>query len=116
MRSANAYPTARLTPGMKRARQRATWSNVLWSSLRTITRHSPPRPLPGPSTRGSSTVWLTAPRLAVPQPSHGREDRQQARQQAAQDLRVAQALGEHRADDLADRQGALIGRLRRLAG
>ena len=36
-----------------------TWSKVLWSSLRTITRHSPPRPLPGPSTRGSSTVWLT---------------------------------------------------------
>src|SRR3954465_7081383 len=44
-------------PGMQRARVNATWSNVLWSSLRTITRQSPPRSLPGPWTRGSSTVW-----------------------------------------------------------
>src|ERR671922_1541555 len=44
-------------PGMQRASVNATWSNVLWSSLRTITRQSPPRSLPGPWTRGSSTVW-----------------------------------------------------------
>src|SRR6186997_2188947 len=44
-------------PGMQRASVKATWSNVLWSSLRTITRQSPPRSLPGPWTRGSSTVW-----------------------------------------------------------
>src|ERR1700730_11043441 len=46
---------------MKRANVRATWSNVLWLSLRTITRHEPPRPLPGVPTRGFSTVWLTSP-------------------------------------------------------
>src|SRR3954447_9562343 len=34
----------------------ATWSNVLWSSLRTITRHAPPSPLSGPATRGRSMV------------------------------------------------------------
>src|SRR5689334_2292009 len=41
---------------MTRARQTATWSNVLWSSLRTMTRQSPPWPVPGPSTRGRSIV------------------------------------------------------------
>src|SRR5690349_13322302 len=34
----------------------ATWSKVLWLSLRTTTLHSPPSPLAGPPTRGSSTV------------------------------------------------------------
>ena len=34
---------------MKRASVRATWSNVLWSSLRTITRQAPPRRQPGPA-------------------------------------------------------------------
>src|SRR3954452_20266731 len=41
---------------MKRARVRATWSKVLWSSLRTITRQLPPTPLPGPEVRGRSMV------------------------------------------------------------
>src|SRR5207302_6947226 len=41
---------------MTRASVLATWSKVLWSSFRTITRQSPPNPLPGPRVRGSSTV------------------------------------------------------------
>src|SRR5687768_10525255 len=41
---------------MKRLSVRATWSNVLWSSLRTITRQWPPSPVPGPLTRGLSIV------------------------------------------------------------
>src|SRR4051794_39022282 len=41
---------------MVRASVCATWSNVLWSSLRTITRHAPPSPLSGPATRGRSMV------------------------------------------------------------
>src|ERR1019366_3684926 len=41
---------------MNRASVSATWSNVLWSSLRTTTLHGPPSPLPGPPRRGSSTV------------------------------------------------------------
>src|SRR3954453_17113917 len=45
---------------MNVARVWATWSNVLWSSLRTITRHLSSNPEPGPWTRGSSTVWLMA--------------------------------------------------------
>src|SRR3954467_4310090 len=57
MTSAMEYPFCTEMPGMRRARVNATWSNVLWSSLRTITRQSPPRSLPGPLTRGSSTVW-----------------------------------------------------------
>src|SRR6478672_7583150 len=52
-------PRASVTPGMKRASVRATCSNVLWSSLRTITLHEPPRPLPGAPARGTSTVSLT---------------------------------------------------------
>src|ERR1700716_971329 len=51
---------------MKRASVRATWSKVLWSSLRTITLQAPPRPLPGPLVRGFSSVWLT------PQQDRGR--------------------------------------------
>src|SRR5271167_4152585 len=43
---------------MNRESVRATWSNVLWSSLRTITFHASPEPLPGGPTRGASTVWL----------------------------------------------------------
>src|SRR6185312_5514166 len=46
----------------------ATWSNVLWSSLRTITRQLPPRPVPGPPVRGSSMVWLTARTIARSRP------------------------------------------------
>src|SRR4051794_8272242 len=45
-----------LTPGRVRASKVATWSNVLWSSLRTITRQLSPSPDPGPPVRGSSTV------------------------------------------------------------
>src|SRR6185503_16948653 len=50
-------------PGMKQLRARATPSNVLWSSLRTMTRQLPPRSEPGPDVRGFSIVWLTAPRV-----------------------------------------------------
>src|SRR5271165_6419711 len=52
-------------PGMNRASVRATWSKVLWSSLRTITFQEPPKPLPGPSMRGSSTVSLTRQRIST---------------------------------------------------
>src|SRR4051794_28162892 len=41
---------------MVRASVSATWSNVLWSSLRTITRQAPPSPLSGPATSGRSMV------------------------------------------------------------
>src|SRR5579863_9258306 len=41
---------------MKRASVRATWSKVLWSSLRTITRHDPSIPVCGPPVFGSSMV------------------------------------------------------------
>src|SRR3954471_2474191 len=41
---------------MNRASVRATWSKGLWSSLRTITRQLPPRPLPGSDVRGRSMV------------------------------------------------------------
>src|SRR3954451_17381277 len=41
---------------MVRASDCATWSNVLWSSLRTITRQLSPSPEPGPPVRGSSIV------------------------------------------------------------
>src|SRR3954471_20270288 len=47
-----------VTPGITRASVCATWSKVLWSSLRTMTRQAPPRPLPGSPVRGSSMVWL----------------------------------------------------------
>src|SRR5919202_1193654 len=100
---------ATVRPGTKRASVWATWANVLWSSLRTITRHSPPRALPGPSMRGSSTVSDTVRRLAVSPPDHtGHEGCE--RPDPAQDLGVAQALQEDRADDLPDRQRALLGR------
>src|SRR3954469_6942735 len=99
---------ATVRPGTERASVCATWSNVLWSSLRTITRHSPPSPLPGPSTRGSSTVWLTGLRLAVPAPQDGENDGHGCRDRA-KDLGVLQARDEHRADDLADGQRALLG-------
>src|SRR5919108_5134994 len=95
-------------PGTCRASVWATWSKVLWSSLRTITRHSPPRPLPGPSIRGSSTVSLTALRLAISPPQDS-ENRGPDGGQAAEHLRVAQAPQQDRADDLADRQRALLG-------
>src|ERR1039457_752831 len=53
---------------MKRARVRATWSKVLWVSLRTITRQDPPRSLPGPPVRGSSIVWPVIMRQDNAQP------------------------------------------------
>src|SRR3954466_10731447 len=56
MRSAKAEPWDTDTPGMVRARVFATWSKVLWSSLRTITRQGPPSPLSGPAARGRSMV------------------------------------------------------------
>src|SRR3954467_7945786 len=43
-------------PGMVMARDSATWSNVLYSSLQTITCHEPPVPVSGPLVRGSSTT------------------------------------------------------------
>src|SRR5919198_3335418 len=52
-------------PGTYRASVCATWSNVLWSSLRTITRHSPPTPLPGSRVRGSSIVCPTVSNLPL---------------------------------------------------
>ena len=55
-RSAIRWPWSRLTPGRTRARVWATCSKVLWLSLRTITRQFPPRPEPGPASRGRSTV------------------------------------------------------------
>src|SRR6202167_5407837 len=56
-------PRLSVMPGMNRARVRATWSKVLWSSLRTITRQAPPRPVPGPPVRGFSSVWLIDVRI-----------------------------------------------------
>src|SRR6201986_213734 len=50
-------------PGMKRASVRATCSTGLWLSLRTIPLQEPPRPLPGPPTRGSSIVSVTDERI-----------------------------------------------------
>ncbi len=58
MMFAISYPRAIVTPGMNRASVRATWSKVLWSSLRTITLHESPMPVPGPPVRGSSMVSL----------------------------------------------------------
>src|SRR5215208_4126080 len=49
---------------MCRASVCATWSNVLWSSLRTMTRQLPPSSLSGPSGRGSWTVSDTPRRVA----------------------------------------------------
>src|SRR3954469_21279331 len=46
---------------MVRASDCATWSKVLWSSLRTITRQLSPSPEPGPPVRGSSVVSLIEP-------------------------------------------------------
>src|SRR3954453_16863249 len=46
---------------MVRASDCATWSNVLWSSLRTITRQLSPSPEPGPPVRGSSIVSVIEP-------------------------------------------------------
>src|SRR3954465_4965034 len=54
--SAEAQPCWTLTPGIVRASESATWSKVLWSSLRTITRQLSPSPEPGPPVRGSSIV------------------------------------------------------------
>src|SRR4051794_14970256 len=59
MRSAIAYPRSSVIPVMNVASVWATWSKVLWSSLRTITRQASSSPDPGPWTRGSSTVSLT---------------------------------------------------------
>src|SRR3954447_15787977 len=102
---------ATVRPGTERASVWATWSDVLWSSLRTITRHSPPRPLPGPSTRGSSTVWLTAFRLSVPAPENGKNGDDECADRAKH-LGVLEPRDEHRSDDLANRQRALLGGLR----
>src|SRR5215217_4646069 len=71
MASAKAYPCCTLTPGIVRASVSATWSNVLWSSLRTITRQLSPSPEPGPPVRGSSIVSVIGasgylPLLAAP--------------------------------------------------
>ena len=54
---------------MKRASVRATWSKVLWLSLRTMTRQLSSRPVPGPLVRGSSTVEVIAARIPRKQPS-----------------------------------------------
>src|ERR1700738_4803321 len=54
---------------MNRASVRATWSNVLWLSLRTITRQLSSRPVPGPLVRGSSTVGVIAARIPREGPS-----------------------------------------------
>ena len=54
--SANRWPWSSETPGITRASVLATWSKVLWSSLRTITCQLPPRPEPGPALRGRSIV------------------------------------------------------------
>src|SRR5215210_7242578 len=56
---------------MVRASESATWSKVLWSSLRTITRQLSPSPEPGPPVRGSSIVSVIGasgylPLLAAP--------------------------------------------------
>src|SRR5258708_7729746 len=56
MLSASCWPRSRETPGKTRASAWATCSKVLWLSLRSITRQSPPRSEPGPSVRGLSTV------------------------------------------------------------
>src|SRR3954453_8383579 len=56
MRSAILWPCSSVTPGSTPARVAATWSKVLWLSLRTITRQLPPRPEPGPAVRGRSIV------------------------------------------------------------
>ena len=46
------------------ARQRvATWSKVLWLSLRTMTRQSPPCPDSGPALRGRSIVFVDTARM-----------------------------------------------------
>src|SRR3954453_17869532 len=68
MRSANAYPDATLIPGIVRASVTATWSKVLWSSLRTITRQAPPSPLSGPAVRGRSMVCGIPLGIAAPVP------------------------------------------------
>src|SRR4051812_898307 len=54
---------------MYRASVWATPSNVLWSSLRTITRQAPPMPEPGPFVRGSSMVWLMRGRIGARTPA-----------------------------------------------
>ena len=54
-------PCRRDTPGTWRASAWATWSKVLWSSLRTMTRQCPPRAPSGPAMRGSSMVCDMAP-------------------------------------------------------
>ena len=51
-------------PGMKLLSALATPSNVLWSSLRTMTRQLPPRPEPGPDVRGFSIVWTGQKEIA----------------------------------------------------
>src|SRR5437764_7815720 len=53
---------------MVRASVKATWSNVLWSSLRTITRQAPPSPLSGPAVRGRSMVCGIPLVVAAPVP------------------------------------------------
>ena len=70
--SAMRWPWSRLTPGSTLARVAATCSKVLWLSLRTITRHSPPRPEPGPEVRGRSSVPVAIARhYASHQPAAG---------------------------------------------
>ena len=52
-------PARARRPGITAASVRATWSKVLWSSLRTITCQLPPRPDPGPPVRGRSSVSVS---------------------------------------------------------
>src|SRR4051795_9591545 len=56
MRSAKRKPWSSETPGITFDSVRATWSNVLGSSFRTITSQFPPSPEPGPPVRGRSSV------------------------------------------------------------
>ena len=46
-------PARARRPGSPGRASSATWSKVLWSSLRTITCQLPPRPEPGPAPRGA---------------------------------------------------------------
>src|SRR3954468_22541835 len=80
---------------MKRARVKATWSKVLWSSLRTMTRQAPPSPLSGPAVRGRSMV-CDIRRLVVPPP--GRRRRSVARGPVARQPGVLLLDGHRRLD------------------
>src|SRR3954466_1341567 len=59
---------------MKRARVKATWSKVLWSSLRTMTRQAPPSSLSGPEVRGRSMVCGMTSSCSAKSPAAARTD------------------------------------------